>query len=348
MKALPDLPVGGDMPGRRRDAHDLSARLEALPANHPSSARYRSAEAARHDASESGRLSSHEAEDGAAVRDKAGVRDLPPFTDEEYADHMRMVEAGLDEAERQGMSSHLLYARDSEGKVWLKSRADQQIGILDDICRDIGDVPCNGEAVIAGGLGGAGKTTVLSRFAGIDRATFLTVNPDDIKGEMAERGMIPAVDGLSPLECSQLVHEESSLVAGSLARRAYADRRNVIWDITMSGYESAAQRIDDLRGAGYTDILGVFVDIPAATSVERAQNRHRAGMEEYRNGRGYGGRHLSPDLILRQQADDGQTVNRKVFEALKPKFDRWMVFDNSVDGRDPVLIESSADPKERS
>jgi hypothetical protein len=172
-----------------------------------------------------------------------------------------------------------------------------------------------------------------------DRA-YLTVNPDEIKEEMAERGMIPGVDGLSPLECSQLVHEESSLVAGSLARRAYCDRRNVVWDVTMSRYESAAKRIDDLRDAGYADIVGVFVDIPAAKSVERAQNRHRAGMEEYRNGRGNGGRYLSPDLILRQQADDGQTINRKVFEALKPRFDRWMVFDNSVDGRDPMLIES--------
>jgi predicted ABC-type ATPase len=259
-----------------------------------------------------------------------------------------MVEARLDEAERRGMSSQRLYASDPDGKVWIKGRADQQVGILDDICRDLPDVPRGGEAVVAGGLGGAGKSTVLSRFAGIDRASYLTVNPDEIKEKMAERGMIPEVDGLSPLECSQLVHEESSLVAGSLAKRACADRRNIIWDVTMSRYESAVQRIDDLRDAGYTDILGVFVDISVAKSVERARNRHRAGLEEYRNGRGDGGRHLSDDLILRQQADDGQTINRKVFEALKPKFDRWMVFDNSVDGRDPVLIESSDEPRERS
>jgi predicted ABC-type ATPase len=246
------------------------------------------------------------------------------------------------------MSSQRLYARDPEGKVWAKSRADQQIGILDDICRDKADVPCDGEAVIAGGLGGAGKTTVLSQFAGIDRAKYVTANPDDIKEEMAKRGMIPEVDGLSPLECSQLVHAESSLIAGSLAKRAYAERRNIIWDVTMSRYESVARRIGDLREAGYTNILGVFVDIPASKSVERAQNRHREGMEDYRNGRGHGGRHLSPDLILRQQTDDGQTINRKVFEALKPKFDRWMVFDNGVDGRDPVLIESSDDPEENS
>lgn len=336
------------MPGGRSDSHDLLARLEALPANLPSSPRYGGIDSARRDTSDSGLPPKHEDRGEATVTDKAVVRDLPPLTDEEYADHIRTVEGGLDEAERRGMSSERLYAADSQGKVWVKSRVDQQVGILDALYGDIADVPCDGEAVIAGGLGGAGKTTVLSRFADIDRDRYLTVNPDDIKEEMAKRNLIPEVAGLSPLECSQLVHEESALIAGSLAERAYADRRNVIWDITMSRYESAAKRIDDMRGAGYTDIRGVFVDIPAATSVERAENRHRAGMEEYRNGRGYGGRHLSPDVILRQQADDGQTVNRKVFEALKPKFSRWMVFDNSVDGRDPVLIESSDDLKERS
>lgn len=335
------------MPGGGRDADDLVARLEALAANLPSSPRYLNADTYQRKQSDS-LLSLSETRNEAGVSDDAAGRDLRPLTDEEYADHIRMVEAGLDEADRQGKSSQRLYAGDPEGKIWVKNRADQQVSILDDICRDRADVPCDGEAIVAGGLGGAGKSTVLSRFAGIDRAKYLTVNPDEIKEEMAERGMIPEVDGLSPLECSQLVHEESSLVAGSLAKRAYADRRNVIWDVTMSRYESAAKRIDDLRDAGYTDILGVFVDIPAAKSLERAHSRHRAGMEAYRNGRGHGGRYLSPDLVLRQQADDGQTINRKVFEALKPRFDRWMVFDNSVDGRDPVLMESSDDPKERS
>ncbi len=280
------------------------------------------------------------------VSDNPDAPDLLPLTDDEYAEHLQMVEFRLDEANRQGMSTPRLYTRDPDGKVWAKSRADQQIRILDDICREKANVPCDGEAVIAGGLGGAGKTTVLSRFAGIDRAKYLTVNPDIIKEEMGKRGMIPKVEGLSPLECSQLVHEESSLIAGSLATRAYIDRRNVIWDITMSRYESVAKRIDDLRDAGYGNILGVFVDIAAAKSAERAQDRHRAGMEDYRNGRGLGGRHLSPDLILLQEAEDGQTINRKVFEALKPKFDRWMVFENGVDGHDPLLIESSENPPE--
>ena len=39
---------------------------------------------------------------------------------------------------------------------------------------------------MAGGLGGAGKSTVLEKYAGIDRSKYLTINPDDIKEEMAE------------------------------------------------------------------------------------------------------------------------------------------------------------------
>ncbi len=51
------------------------------------------------------------------------------------------------------------------------------------------------------------------------------INPDDIKEEMAKRGMIPEVGGLSPMEASDLVHEESSDVAKRLAVRACAAGR---------------------------------------------------------------------------------------------------------------------------
>ena len=76
-------------------------------------------------------------------------------------------------------------------------------------------------AVVAGGLGGAGKTTVLGDHEGIDPTKYLTINPDDLKEELAQRGMIPKVDGLSPMEASDLVHEESSYLARQLALRAH-------------------------------------------------------------------------------------------------------------------------------
>ena len=94
---------------------------------------------------------------------------------------------------------------------------------------------------------------------------------------MARRDMIPPVDGLSPMEASDLVHEESSYVARQLALRAEGDGKNIIWDITMSSWASTERRIDELHSAGYTRIEGIFVDIPVETSVARADGRHWEG-----------------------------------------------------------------------
>jgi hypothetical protein len=131
---------------------------------------------------------------------------------------------------------------------------------------------------------------VLDGYAGIDRSHFLTIDPDAIKEEMARRGLIPQVEGLSPMEASDLVHEESSYIAKWLAHRAQAEGKNLIWDITMSSRYSTEQRIDDLIAAGYTHVEGIFVDIPPEISKVRAEARHRAGHEEYRLGKGEGGR----------------------------------------------------------
>jgi predicted kinase len=162
-------------------------------------------------------------------------------------------------------------------------------------------VPSDHKAIIAGGLGGAGKSTVLGRFAGIDLSQYLIINPDNIKEEMARRSLIPRVEGLTPMEASDLVHEESSAIAKQLARKALADGKNVIWDITMSSRTTTERRISDLRAAGYT-VDGLFVDIPVETSVRRADSRHREGEDDYRAGKGLGGRYVPPEVI-RAQAD---------------------------------------------
>jgi len=244
-------------------------------------------------------------------------------------------------AKDRGLETKSLYTVDRDRRVWDFDRVEQQNEIIDHLYSERADAPCERQAVVAGGLGGAGKGTVLKNHAGIERSQYLTLDPDRIKEEMAARGMMPEVEGLSPMECSPLVHEESSLVAQSLAKRAYAGGKNVIWDITMSSQTSAERRIDDLRAAGYHQITGIFVDIPVEKSVERAMNRYRNGMELHRNGVGDGGRLVPPPLILAQRTPDGQTVNRHVLEVLKPRFDRWMIFDNSRDGELPVLIDSS-------
>lgn len=262
----------------------------------------------------------------------------PPLTDDEYEAHTREVERRMGEALAQGRETHLQHTANGDGVTYTPERAAQHKEIIDELMGRYANIPAEGRAVIAGGLGGAGKSTVLGKYAGIDQKRYATVNPDDIKELMAARGMVPEVEGLSPMEASPLIHEESSTIANLLARRLYAQNTNVIWDITMSRHASVDKRINELRAAGYTDIEAVFVDIPVETSVARALARHRRGMEAHRNGRGPGGRYVPPSIIRKAAGSGESSANRQVFDGLRDRFDRWALFDNSVTGREPVRL----------
>lgn len=204
-------------------------------------------------------------------------------------------------------------------------------------------VPCEGKAIIAGGLGGSGKTTVLAEHAGVDLSKYFTINPDQCKEELALHKMLPQVAGLSPMETSSLGHEESSYLARRLALLAYAEGKNVIWDVTMSRPDSATTRIKELRDAGYDHIEGVFVDIPIETSVARSEARHRRGHDSYLAGEGLGGRYVPAELIRSQADPQYGSINRRAFEEAKPLLDAWVIYDNSVDGRPPVIVDRSVD-----
>lgn len=311
----------------------LSGRLDSLPEGHPSSAF---------------------GEDGSRRQPTVSLRDLEigpdeappdrprPLTDAEWSDHLADVRDRLTEAQRLGLSTTRLYRIDPNGQSWTEERRTAQDSIINDIYDDARDVPNQYKAVVAGGLAGSGKTTTLDRHPDIDRSQYLTINPDDIKVEMAKRGMVPEVEGLSPMEASDLVHEESSYVARQLALRACADGKNVIWDITMSDTAKTKNRIDELRDSGYQKVDGIFVDIPAEVSATRANSRHREGEELYRQGQGLGGRYVPSEIITAQVDEQWGSKNRRTFEELKPHFDQWTRFDNGVDGRDPVRAEASS------
>jgi phage head maturation protease len=261
-----------------------------------------------------------------------------PLSDAEYAAHTAQVESTLNAALAAGQATDRVHTVRGEGAVWLPDRAAQHKELLDALWARAASVPREHQAVIAGGLGGAGKSTVLRGPAHIDPAAYFTLNPDDIKEEMARRGMIPQVGDLSPMEASPLVHEESSYLANLLARRAYAEGVNVIWDITMSRQASVEKRIQELRGAGYDQVDAVFVDIPVETSVTRALSRHRRGLEKRRTGQGLGGRYVPPDLIRANASSTTSSANREVFDNLRDQFDDWVVYDNSAEGQPPRKI----------
>ena len=224
----------------------------------------------------------------------------PPLTDKEWSEHVTEVREILDKARAAGLTTDALYTIDPDHKEWIVERNRLQGSLVADLYDRASEVPCDRQAIIAGGLGGAGKTTVLTEQAGIDLSKYLIINPDDIKEEMARRGMIPEVDKLSPMEASDLAHEESSYIAKRLALRAMAEGKNIIWDITMSSQESTEERINNLCDAAYERIEGVFVDIPPDISIARTESRHREGHEQWRSGQRFGGRFVPPEVIKRQ------------------------------------------------
>jgi len=243
----------------------------------------------------------------------------------------------LAEAHEAGLTTDHEYVTDVKRRIWATERSELHGEIVKDLYANAEAVPCEGKAILAGGLPGAGKTSALTGVAGIDLSKYLMVNPDDIKEEMARRGMVPEIKGLSPMEATDLVHEESSDIAKRLANRAYADRKNVIWDVTMSSVESMQKRIANLRTAGYEDTEGIFVDIPVEVSIKRAEARHREGHDQYLAGRGLGGRIIPDDRITSLADEKSGSVNRAVFEQVKAEFVRWRLYDNSVDGHEARL-----------
>ena len=331
------------------DREVLRRKLERLPPGHPSSPIPRDDggnERRPEPAETSSGPGDHSADDappppGGPPPPPGDGPDTRPLTDAEHAEHIPEVRSLLDKAREDGLETRLLHTTDSDHEQWSEDRAVMHDEIIADIYEAARGVPCEGRAILAGGLPGAGKTTILEHHAGVDLSRYLAINPDQIKARMAERGMIPEIAGLTPMEASELAHEESSYIAKQLALRALPDGKNVIWDITMSSRESTEKRINDLRDFGYSRVEAIFVDIPVQTSIQRADARHRKDHDSYRAGEGLGGRYIAPEIIGAQADPDWGSCNRKTFEQVKPKLDAWTMYDNSVDGREPLLVDSS-------
>jgi hypothetical protein len=326
---------------------DLQGRAEQLPIAHPSSP-YSDDGSRRPPPPDLAELELPlPGESATETQAKAEQRDnVEPLSDSEYAEHVQEVRDRIEQARAAGLASDVQYTIDPDHEVWSEQREAYHDAIIDKIYDRAVNVPNERQAIVAGGLPGAGKSTVLEGYAGIDRSRFLTIDPDEIKGELAQRGLIPAIENLSPMEASDLVHEESSYIAKRLARRAQADGKNMVWDITMSSRASTEGRIDSLRASGYTQIDGIFVDIPITTSEARAEARYKLGQDEYRLGKGHGGRFVPPEVIRSHGDPMWGNVNRKTFEEIKDQFGSWSIYDNSTDGHPPTLIDSS-DPGKR-
>lgn len=180
--------------------------------------------------------------------------------------------------------------------IWLPDRSRQQRLVVQALYADADEVACNRKAVFAGGLCGADKHQALSD-AGVDRRAYLTLSIDGILDQLAIRGLIPHLEGLSPLERADLVHAEAQHIAKRLAALAVADGRNILLDVTMGSQPSVQSWLVTLGLAKY-GVHVVFAYIDVEEALEWADARHRRGEEDYKRGVGMGGRYISPDSVI--------------------------------------------------
>lgn len=186
----------------------------------------------------------------------------------------------------------------------------------------------NREVILMGGLGGAGKSTLLR--SGIGREfgvemdgsgvrSHLVINPDDFKSALVARGLVPVIPGLTPMESSHLVHEESSYLAKSLAEEAGVRGMNVIWDFTMGSSGSGSSKLASLSTQGYDRTSAIFVDVSVEHSKASTDQRHRDGVDRYLAGTGDGGR-VVPNMVLEAarmpEGSPYKTKNRLSYETL--------------------------------
>lgn len=216
--------------------------------------------------------------------------------------------------------------------------------IIEDFMDKAEKIPSEGKVIISGGLGGAGKTTVLSKYAEIELNDYITVNPDDLKEVFAEKGMIPRVKGLTPMDANPLVHEEASYLSKIILKKLQNRKKNVVLDITMSNYASVEKKVVEFKESGYEEIEAVFVDIQPDTSAIRADMRYQIGLEEYSKGNGYGGRLLPKHITNNQRTTNPQynSVNAEVLVQANENqlFTKEpIIFDNDVNGREPIQVD---------
>ena len=213
------------------------------------------------------------------------IRNRQPISGLDLSLRHQYAERALSQAIRDGKITSKIYASSEvPGMEYTMERHLAQQEIIEDVLKAHDKVPREGKAVLSGGMGGAGKTTVLTRYLGMDTSQYITINPDDIKEIMAERGMIPTLRGLTPMECSTLAHQEASYISSLIMKRAIAEKRNIILDGTMASMKSMRRRTGQLRDGGY-HMSAVFVDITPETSQKRATSRYQRGMSKYTTSR---------------------------------------------------------------
>lgn len=212
------------------------------------------------------------------------------INDEEFEERAAFVENVTARMKQLGYESNKVYQEKIGDKtVYTKERLELHEEIIDHFEAKFSAVPAQKRAYIAGGLGGAGKGSILGELKVSEN--YATINPDDVKEYMASKELVPKIQGLTQMESSTLVHEEASDISNKLLIRLLAKGKNVNLDTTLGGLASGRRKIETLQAHGYKT-RAIFVDITVDKSAERATGRYRRGLDNYvaDGGKGIGGR----------------------------------------------------------
>lgn len=209
------------------------------------------------------------------------------------------------------------------------------------------NVLSDGKIFLTGGLSGSGKTFILNNYTKIDSSDYLLINSDPINYIFAERGLIPSVRGLTPMEASTLVHQESLHIMELIQNKASDMGKNMIFDLTMTNKFYPVKTIVSLKEKGYTDFRALFVNNTIENSAKNGFNRYKKGMDNYILGNNnIGGRYVPQGVLLSQVAKnpDYDSANAEVFAYLTHReffVEPPHIFNNTDLQEPPELINPS-------
>jgi hypothetical protein len=285
-------------------------------------------------------LSTTDAEERARGLDKLLVAPRPG-----YPNGLRFAPIDTDK-----VHDHI-YPPDESGD-WTPERAAQHEQMWDDLLSQIeaANIPKEHDALVLGGLPGAGKSYMLKPGEKADSfgvvswepngelppgATHVSINPDIVKEMLIARGMLPEgiSQDLKPMEQVTFLHEESSAVAKMFSARLGRLGYNVVLDNTMDSEGGMLKRMTPLARQGYK-FRGLFADIPPDESLESARKRYLdAALTPM------GGRYVPSSVQGNRSSSKGNmSKNRDAMDSLVADdwFTEFMIVDNTgVSTRNP-------------
>ena len=130
------------------------------------------------------RSSTHEPDWASKLSQRADI------TDEALMQRYRTIQDLVDR--HMHLATHVVHKQDGR---WSDERSAIHRQIVDEFYARYDHVPRQRRGLMAGGLGGAGKTTTLSSGGDYDPGEYMPLNPDEFKDEIARRSLVPEIPG---------------------------------------------------------------------------------------------------------------------------------------------------------